>query len=75
MIIVLMAVMTIGSINDVRGDVSSVVSNLGAPDNEVIEEEPNGIIDFSQARITLFALAGHRRLRQFRPQQQNLPKG
>ena len=53
-----MAVMTIGAINDVRGDVSSVVSNLGAPDNEVIEEEPNGIIDFSQARITLSALAG-----------------
>ena len=48
MIIVLIAVMTIGSIQQVTGDVSQVVSNL-APDNEVIEDEPNGIIDFSQA--------------------------
>ena len=32
----------------VRAEVSHATSKL-APDNEVIEEEPNGIIDFSQA--------------------------
>ena len=49
-----MAVMTIGPIN-VGGDVASVISNI-PPDNEVIEDEPNGIIDFSQAGITPFTL-------------------
>merc|ERR1711935_376513 len=46
-IIVLMAVITSGSIQ-VNADVLPSTSNL-APDNEVIEEEPNGIIDFSSA--------------------------
>lgn len=40
--------LTVAVIHSSLADVSQLTSNL-APDNEVIEEEPNGIIDFSQA--------------------------